>query len=126
MKKTLLSDKAPKPVGPYSPAIGFSNFIYSSGQVGIDAHGKFESEDVRGQTKQTLENLKNILEDNDSSLDNVIKATVFLRDMADFTPMNEVYSEYFKKPYPARSTVAVTGLPLDARVEIEVIAYKNN
>ncbi len=124
MKKTILSDKAPHPVGPYSPAVSIGEFIYSSGQVGINADGKFTSEDVKGQTKQALENLKNILEDNGSSLDDIVKVTVFLRDMEDFTEMNDIYSRYFTKPYPARSTVAVNGLPLNARVEIEVIAYK--
>ena len=124
MKDILKSTKAPAPVGPYSQAIRFGEFIYTSGQVGLNSEGKFVSGDVQDQTKQTLENLKNILEDNGSSLDNVIKTTVYLRDMNDFKPMNEIYAEYFGSSLPARSTVAVAGLPLDAKVEIEVIAFK--
>ena len=124
MKNILISPKAPKPVGPYSQAVSFGEFIYSSGQVGLNSEGKFVSDDVQGQTKQTLENLKSILEDNGSSLENVIKTTVYLRDMNDFKPMNEIYAEYFGSSLPARSTVAVVGLPLDAKVEIEVIAFK--
>lgn len=124
MKSILISSKAPKPVGPYSQAISFGEFIYTSGQVGLNSEGKFVSEDVQDQTKQTLENLKSILEDNGSSLENVIKTTVYLRDMNDFKPMNEIYAEYFGSSLPARSTVAVAGLPLDAKVEIEVIAFK--
>lgn len=126
MKKVLFSEKAPKPIGPYSQAVGFENFIYTCGQVALDKEGKFVSDDVKEQTKQVLENLKNILEDNNSSLDNVIKVMVFLKDMKDFTQMNEVYGEYFTSSFPARSTVAVSALPLDAKVEIEVISYKNS
>lgn len=124
MKSILISSKAPKPVGPYSQAVSFGEFIYSSGQVGLNSEGKFVSDDVQDQTKQTLENLKSILEDNGSSLENVIKTTVYLRDMNDFKPMNEIYAKYFGSSLPARSTVAVVGLPLDAKVEIEVIAFK--
>ena len=124
MKNILISPKAPKPVGPYSQAVSFGEFIYSSGQVGLNSEGKFVSDDVQDQTKQTLENLKSILEDNGSSLENVIKTTVYLRDMKDFKPMNEIYAKYFGSSLPARSTVAVIGLPLDAKVEIEVIAFK--
>ena len=124
MKNILISPKAPKPVGPYSQAVSFGDFIYSSGQVGLNSEGKFVSDDVQDQTKQTLENLKSILEDNGSSLENVIKTTVYLRDMNDFKPMNEIYAKYFGSSLPARSTVAVVGLPLDAKVEIEVIAFK--
>ncbi len=124
MKSILISSKAPKPVGPYSQAVSYGEFIYSSGQVGLNSEGKFVSDDVQDQTKQTLENLKSILEDNGSSLENVIKTTVYLRDMNDFKPMNEIYAKYFGSSLPARSTVAVVGLPLDAKVEIEVIAFK--
>ncbi|MEZ4689244.1 MAG: RidA family protein [Ignavibacteria bacterium] len=126
MKKILFSDKAPKPIGPYSQAVGFENFIYTCGQVALGSDGKLISDDVKAQTRQVLENLKNILEDNNSSLDNVIKVMVFLKDMKDFSEMNEVYAEYFTSSFPARSTVAVAALPLDARVEIEVISHKNS
>lgn len=127
--KTILhSDKAPKPIGHYSQAVEFDlqkKLIYTSGQVGLNTEGKFVSGNVKEQTKQTLENLKNILEDNGSSMENVIKTTVYLRDMNDFAAMNEVYNEYFKNSLPARTTIAVLGLPLDARVEIDVISFKN-
>ena len=126
MKKILFSDKAPEPIGPYSQAVGYNDFIYTCGQVALNKEGKLVSEDIKEQTKQVLENLKNILEDNNSSLDNVIKVMVFLKDMKDFPQMNEVYAEYFTSSFPARSTVAVSALPLDARVEIEVISYKNS
>lgn len=124
MKKVLHSDKAPKPIGPYSHAIGFQDLIFTCGQVGLSPEGVMISEDVKGQTKRALENLKNILEDNGSSLNNVIKTTVFLTDMKDFADMNEIYGEYFKDSFPARSTIAVKGLPANAKVEIEVIAFK--
>lgn len=127
-KTILYSEKAPKPIGPYSQAVEFDSskkLIYTSGQVALNAKGFLVSEDVKSQTKQALENLKNILEDNGSSMENVIKSTVFLRDMEDFTEMNEVYNDYFKNSLPARSTIAVSGLPKDARVEIEVISFKN-
>jgi 2-iminobutanoate/2-iminopropanoate deaminase len=125
MKKVLFSEKAPKPIGPYSQAVGYDNFVYTSGQVALGIDGKLISEDVKDQTRQVFENLKNVLEDNGSSLNNVIKVMVFLKDMKDFSQMNEVYAEYFTESFPARSTVAVAALPLDARVEIEVISYKN-
>lgn len=124
MKKILLSDKAPQPIGPYSQSVGFDNLIFTSGQVGLGLDGKLVSDDVKEQTKKALENLMNILTDNGSSPENVIKTMVFLRDMKDFTAMNEAYKEFFQSSYPARSTVAVLGLPLDAKVEIEVIAFK--
>lgn len=126
-KKILSSKKAPAPIGPYSQAVEAEmrdTVIFTSGQVGLDASGNLVSDDIKEQTKQTFENLKNILEDNGSSLDNVIKATVFLKDMKDFSPMNEIYAEYFKNFFPARSTIAVAGLPKDAKVEIELISFK--
>lgn len=124
MKKHLLSDKAPKPIGPYSQAVEFENLIFTSGQIALDTHGKIVSSEIEEQTKKVIENLKNTLEDNGSSLENVIKTTVFLKDMIDFNSMNEVYNTYFGTSLPARSTVEVSRLPKDVRVEIEVIAFK--
>lgn len=124
MKKHLLSDKAPKPIGPYSQAVEFENLIFTSGQIALDTHGKIVSSEIEEQTKKVIENLKNILEDNGSSLENVIKTTVFLKDMIDFNSMNEVYNTYFGTSLPARSTVEVSRLPKDVRVEIEAIAFK--
>ena len=125
MKKILKSDKAPAAVGPYSQAIGYNDLIFTAGQVALDTTGNLVSTEIKEQTRQALSNLSHILEDNGSSLKNVIKTTVFLTTMDNFIPMNEVYAEFFGETLPARSTVAVSGLPKNAIVEIEVIAYKN-
>jgi 2-iminobutanoate/2-iminopropanoate deaminase len=112
----IFTAKAPEPIGPYSQAIKLENgMIYTSGQISPEG-------DMRQQTKQVLENLKAILEAAGSGLSKVVKATVFLRDINDFAAMNEVYSEYFGEAKPARSTVEVSNLPKNARIEIEVIA----
>lgn len=123
-KKTLFSGNAPHPIGPYSQAVEFDNMIFTSGQIAIDTEGKVVSSEIEEQTKKVIENIKSILEDNGSSLSNVIKTTVFLKDMIDFNSMNEVYGRYFGENPPARSTVEVARLPKDVRVEIEVIAFK--
>lgn len=125
LKTILFSDKAPKPIGPYSQAIQFKDLIFTSGQIALNVEGNICSSGIKEQTHMVLENIKSILEDNGSSLDNVIKTTVFLKDMVDFHSMNEVYSNYFNSSLPARSTVEVSRLPKDVRVEIEVIAFKN-
>ena len=124
MKKILYSANAPEPIGPYSQAVEIGNFIFTSGQIALDTNGMIVSGDIKQQTKKVINNLKSILEDNEASLDNVIKTTVFLQDMNDFSSMNEVYSEYFGNTMPARSTVQVAKLPKDVKVAIEVIAYK--
>ena len=129
MKKDIIyTKKAPEPIGPYSQAIKLSEenpyFIYTSGQIAIDAStGNFIGGDIKLQTKQALENVKTILHEAGSELNRVIKTTVFIKNMDDFTAMNEVYSEYFGQSKPARSTVEVARLPKDALVEIEAIAY---
>jgi len=125
MKKNIISDKAPKPIGPYSQAVEFRDLIFTSGQIALDTKGNIVSDEIDEQTKQALDNIKSILDDNGSSMDNVIKTTVFLKDMIYFNSMNEVYETYFSKSLPARSTVAVLGLPKNVKVEIEVIAFKN-
>lgn len=123
MKKMLSSERAPKAIGPYSQAIRSGNLLFLSGMLPIDPNtGLFASEEVTGQTEQIFKNIKALLEDTGSSLDQVIKTTVFLADMGDFAAMNEVYASYFKEPYPARSAVAVKTLPKNALVEIEIIA----
>ncbi|MBZ0202656.1 MAG: RidA family protein [Ignavibacteria bacterium] len=127
-KETIYTDMAPEPIGPYSQAVkissGNNSLFYTSGQIAIDPKtAVFLNGDVREQTRQVLENVKAILNNAGSGLDKVIKTTVFLRTMDDFTAMNEVYAEYFGASKPARSTVAVSGLPKDALVEIETIAY---
>jgi 2-iminobutanoate/2-iminopropanoate deaminase len=124
MKREIVhTDKAPKAIGPYSQAIRTDSMIYTAGQLGLDpATGEFVAGGVEEQTRQSLTNLKNVLEAAGSSMEKVVKTTVFLKDMADFPKMNPVYGEFFAENPPARSTVAVAGLPKGGLVEIEVIA----
>ena len=124
MREYLYSNKAPEPIGPYSQAIRIANLTFTSGQIALNREGVIVSTDIREQTRQVIENLKFILEDNGSSLDSVIKTTVFLKDVSDFTQMNEIYSEYFSKSKPVRSTVEVAKLPKDAKIMIDAIAYR--
>jgi 2-iminobutanoate/2-iminopropanoate deaminase len=123
MREIVLSDRGPKPIGPYSQAIKVNGLLFVSGQVSIDPKtNEFVPGDIRQQTERTLENLKAIVEAAGSKLSHVVKTTVFLKNMGDFAAMNEVYARYFAAAPPARSTVAVAGLPKDALVEMEVIA----
>lgn len=123
MRDVVLTDKGPKPIGPYSQAIRSNGFLYVSGQVALDpATGEFVGTDIQQQTQRTLENIKGILEAAGSNLHHVVKTTVFLKDINDFAAMNEVYAKFFTLAPPARSTVQVARLPKDALVEIEVIA----
>jgi len=123
MKDVVLTDKGPKPIGPYSQAIKSGGFLFASGQVALDPRtNEFLSGDIRQQTERSLENIKGILEAGGVNLHHVVKTTVFLKDMNDFAAMNEVYGKYFTSAPPARSTVQVARLPKDALVEIEVIA----
>jgi len=123
MKDVVLTDRGPKPIGPYSQAIRTNGFLYVSGQVALDPKtGEFVGTDIRQQTERTLENIKEILEAAGSNMHHVVKTTVFLKDMNDFAAMNEAYARFFSLAPPARSTVQVARLPKDALVEIEVIA----
>ena len=123
MKDVVLTDKGPKPIGPYSQAIKVNGLIYLSGQVALDPRSnEFLGGDIAQQTERVLENIKAILEAGGSHLHSVVKTTVFLKDIGDFAAMNEVYGKFFKTAPPARSTVQVARLPKDALVEIEVIA----
>ena len=123
MKDVVLTDKGPKPIGPYSQAIKINGFIYLSGQVALDPRSnEFLGGDIAQQTERVMENVKAILEAGGSNLNHVIKTTVFLKDINDFAAMNAVYGKFFKAAPPARSTVQVARLPKDALVEIEVIA----
>ena len=123
MRDVVLTDKGPKPIGPYSQAIRANGFLYVSGQVALDPKtGEFVGSDIRQQTERTLENVKSILEAAGSNMHHVVKTTVFLKDINDFSAMNEVYAKFFTLAPPARSTVQVARLPKDALVEIEVIA----
>ncbi len=114
----------PEPIGPYSVAASFEKLVFTSGQIGIDAETGKMPETVEKQTGQALENLKAVLESQNSSLGKVLKTTVFLNSMKDFNKMNEVYAKYFSADFPARSAVEVARLPKDALVEIEAIAIK--
>jgi 2-iminobutanoate/2-iminopropanoate deaminase len=121
--KVISTKKAPAAIGPYSQAICVGNLVYTSGQIPIDpATGSFVEGGVKEQTRQSLTNVKAILEEAGTSLANVVKTTVFMADMNDFADMNSVYAEFFAEPYPARSAVAVKTLPKGALVEIEVVA----
>lgn len=121
--RSVLTDKAPLPLGPYSQAVVAGGFIFTAGQVPIDpASGKLVEGDVQAQTRQSLENLKAVLKAGGADLENVVKVTVFLKDMNDFARVNEVYAKYFSAVKPARSAVQVAKLPLDAMVEIEAVA----
>ena len=123
MKDIVLTDRGPKPIGPYSQAVKSNGLLFVSGQVAIDPRSnEFVPGDIRQQTERALENLKGILEASGANLHHVVKTTVFLKDMNDFAAMNEVYGRFFTAASPARSTVQVARLPKDALVEIEVIA----
>lgn len=124
MKKVIATTAAPGAIGPYSQAIDAGPFVYASGQIPIDPATGLIPEGIKAQTAQSLANVRAILEEAGLSLANVVKTTVFLADMGDFVPMNEVYGETFTAPYPARSAVAVKELPKKVLVEIEVIAVK--
>ena len=121
--KVISTKKAPAAIGPYSQAIQVGNLVYTSGQIPINpATGTFVEGGIKEQTRQSLSNVRAILEEAGLSMANVVKTTVFLADMADFADMNAVYAEFFTEPFPARSAVAVKTLPKGALVEIEVIA----
>lgn len=117
--------KSNKSALPYSQALKFGNLLFVSGQIAIDPKTKeMIDSDIKLQTRQVLNNLKHVLEENNSCLENVLKVNVYLTDMDDFTVMNEIYGQYFKKPYPARVTVEVSKLPKNAMIEIDCIAFK--
>jgi 2-iminobutanoate/2-iminopropanoate deaminase len=123
MKKIISTTKAPSAIGPYSQAIQVGKLIYTSGQIPINpATGSFVEGGIKEQTRQSLLNVKAILEEAGLTMCNVVKTTVFMADMNDFADMNAVYAEFFTEPYPARSAVAVKTLPKGALVEIEVVA----
>jgi 2-iminobutanoate/2-iminopropanoate deaminase len=125
MKIEIKTEHAPQAIGPYSQAIEANGFIFASGQIPIDpASGELLLGTIEEQTRLSLNNLKAVLEAGGSSLDKVVKCSVFLEDMDDFTKMNGVYAEFFNSPYPARAAVQVARLPKDVKVEIEAIAIK--
>lgn len=124
-KKAVETANAPKAIGPYSQAIVADDFVFVSGQIGIDPKtGNLVEGGIRAETEQVLKNLGEVLRAAKSNFDNVVKATIFLADINDFALVNEIYAKHFKSPYPARATVQVARLPRDARIEIEVTAIK--
>ena len=122
MKRIISSTDAPAAVGPYSQAVAANGFLFLSGQLPLDASGKLLPGNIAAQTEQVLKNLAVVLEAAGSSLERVVKTTVYLRDINDFASMNEVYGRYFPSDPPARATVEVSRLPRDARVLMELIA----
>ena len=122
-RNVIHTESAPKAIGPYSQAIRIGDFVYTAGQVSIvPATGDLIAGDIEAQTRQALNNLKAVLEAAGSGLDKVVKTTVFMTDLGDFTRMNGVYAEFFPSQPPARSTVQVAALPKGAMVEIECVA----
>lgn len=124
MLEIIFSSQAPKAIGPYSQAIKVDGMIYTSGQIGLNANGELQ-EGIEAQTRQVLNNLSEVLKAGGSSLDKVVKTTIFLNNMEDFNLVNEIYAEFFGTHKPARSTLAVKTLPKNALVEIECIAKAN-
>lgn len=123
MKEKIESQKAPAAIGPYSQAVTDEGLLFVSGQLPIDSKtGEFPSEDIADQTRQSLENIREILKEAGYTMERILKTTVYLQDMEDFTAMNEVYQEFFTAPYPARAAFQVAKLPKGAKVEIEAVA----
>ncbi len=122
-KKTEIKTKnAPAAIGPYSQAVKVGDLIITSGQIPFTAEGELVGDDIKDQARQSLTNIKNILEEAGLSMDQVVKCTVFLKDMNEFAAMNEIYQEFFTEPYPSRSAVEVARLPKDVKIEIEAFA----
>ena len=125
MKKIIYSEKAPKPIGPYSQAVEVDNLVFLSGQIGIDPNtGNIVAGGVAAETRQVMANIRAVLEKANLTFANIIKTTIFLSNLADFTEVNQIYAEYFTKDFPARSTVEVKALPKGVKIEIEAIAEK--
>jgi 2-iminobutanoate/2-iminopropanoate deaminase len=123
MKKEVKTDKAPQAIGPYSQGIIANGFVFCSGQIPlVPETGALATAAIEDQTRQVLKNLSAVLDAAGSSLDQVVKATVFLQDMNDFAAMNKIYAEFFKSPFPARAAVQVARLPRDVKIEIEAVA----
>jgi 2-iminobutanoate/2-iminopropanoate deaminase len=123
-RKIIKTDKASLPVGPYNQAVSIDNLIFTAGQIPLDKQGNMVSGGIKEQTEQVIQNLIAVLTHGGSSLEHVVKATVYLKDLNDFAGMNEVYGKYFKsQTAPARTTIQVARIPKDSLVEIEVVAY---
>ncbi len=125
MKEVIHSTLAPKAIGPYSQAIATNDLVFVSGQLGIDiSTGEFKGADIHSQTTQSMENIKAILKEAGLGMDSVVKTTILLKSLDDFSVVNGIYGSYFTEPYPARATFQVAKLPKDALVEIEAIAIR--
>ncbi len=125
MNSAVFSNNAPAAIGPYSQAICTGDTLYISGQLGLDpATGSFTADEIKVQTRQSLQNIEAILREAGFEMRDVVKTTVLLKDMGEFTAMNEVYAEFFAEPYPARAAFQVAALPKGSRVEIEAVAHK--
>jgi len=124
MRHTIYSKEVPEPIGPYTQAVQYGNTIFLSGQIGIDRTGEFVSEDVVQQTNQAMKNIGFVLKEAGLSYENIIKTSIFLKDMNDFPKVNDAYASYFQDQFPARETVEVSRLPKDAKVEISVVVGK--
>lgn len=124
MKKTITTDNAPEAIGPYSQGIIFNNLIFTSGQLPLNPKTGTMPKTIKEQTKQALKNVKAVLSAAGTDLNNVLKITVFLKDMNTFSDMNDIYKDFFQDNYPARSAVEVARLPKDALIEIEAVAYR--
>ncbi|TYQ15172.1 UNVERIFIED_CONTAM: endoribonuclease L-PSP [Acetivibrio alkalicellulosi] len=121
--QSISTENAPKAIGPYSQAVKVGNFIFTSGQIPIDPKtGDVVSGDIEQQTRQVMENLKGVLNQSGIGFENIVKTTVYIKNMDDFLSINKIYAQYFKEPYPARSCVEVSRLPKDVKIEIEAIA----
>ena len=126
-KKVITTDNAPKPIGPYSAGVRVGDLVFTAGQIGLDPlTGEVVPGGIQAETRQVFRNLQGVLEATGSSLQEIVKTTVFLRDMNDFAQMNTIYAEFFSQDYPARSTVQVSALPKGVAVEVEAIAFTSN
>jgi 2-iminobutanoate/2-iminopropanoate deaminase len=123
-KQVFVSPDGAPAVGPYSPAVGAGDFVFISGQIPLDSDGKIVGYTPKDQARQALLNLRGTLEAAGLTLADVVKTTIFLKDMDEFAAVNDVYAEFFAEPYPARSTVEVARLPKDLHIEIEAIAHR--
>ena len=124
MQKVISTDKAPSAIGPYSQTIEINGMVYTSGVIPVDPATGVVAEGVEAQAEQAFKNICNLVEASGSKVENIIKTTVFIKEMNDFGKINEIYKKYFKEPFPARSCVEVARLPKDVLLEIEAIAYK--
>lgn len=124
MQKVISTDKAPSAIGPYSQAIEINGMVYTSGVIPVDPATGVIADGVEAQAEQAFKNICNLVEASGSKVENIVKTTVFIKEMNDFGKINEIYKKYFKEPFPARSCVEVARLPKDVLLEIEAIAYK--